>query len=955
MPKKSKGISDLFTLDIRFGDLSKRYQLILTITALLLIVSVGFSLTLPKMTKDLLLKEFVTMQDFTVDVTASNLAFPLSMATDIVDDVSNFDAATRHIHSLDNFTHLFVYNADGVNIYRKIKNNVSSQIQLFRPRNDVPSYIENDFNLYVVNKNVMDVSNSFCGSITCVFSIEKLNDSILTTQYLIFLACFSIFLVGILLTFIISNLISSPLNVLLTTVRRIADGDLSIRADIHSNEEFGELARTFNKMVDNLEESYYELSETNKNMEMKIEQRTQQLRTQIEVRTAAEEKLKSTNKMVSSIINTSPLPIVTLSNDFKVKTASPAFTQIFKYEEFEVVDRLLPFVIQTDIDNTKSTLDLICEPNQIERIVVQGRRKDGMLMDLNLTAASDFDDNNEKLGYIAVVDDITDRLLAEKALKESEIKYRSLIEDSIVGIGIIKDNHFIFANASLLTIWECGNLTEFIGVPFVEIVSPDDKENILTLLSSTTDQFIGNENVELEIKIICFDGTEKYVQMASNALQLDSEILLQITFVDITARKMVETEMKRMNEELEERVADRTSKLNKTLVDLRNEMSQRAKLSKELQFKSEVLEYTTSFCIVFNKNGEVVYVSPYSLSLLECPSADLSGLGLWEKIPTINFLNGNQLKPNTIIEWLSNTDAMGKSYVIEIKTKDEITKHLRLSNSLGQGNTLIMAGAEISEQVQSQRILEEMGKRLEKSLEGEKELNELKTRFISMVSHEFRTPLTVILNCSSVIEQAIESNRVDIGMQYLDKINKSVKTMNELMEDVLLIGKGQTTKIKEVTEMSFVDFVKNSLKDIQEAYNFGCQAVLEVNNDCQPFYSDESSLKHIVHNLITNALKYTTNGKDTHITIDRENDNLAFTVRDQGIGIPPDDLKRLFNNFFRASNVGKISGTGLGLHIVKQSVENLFGTITVNSVVNEGTTFKVILPMDIRKKLKELH
>jgi signal transduction histidine kinase len=281
---------------------------------------------------------------------------------------------------------------------------------------------------------------------------------------------------------------------------------------------------------------------------------------------------------------------------------------------------------------------------------------------------------------------------------------------------------------------------------------------------------------------------------------------------------------------------------------------------------------------------------------------------------------------------------------------------LRLSNSLGQGNTLIMAGAEISEQVETQRALEEMGKRLEKTLEGEKELNELKTRFISMVSHEFRTPLTVILNCASVIEQAFENDRADIGMQYLDKIGKSVKTMNELMEDVLLIGKGQTNKIKKVDEMDFVDFVKNSLKDIQEAYHFDAQAILEVKADCSPFYSDESALKHIVHNLITNALKYTTNGKDTTITIDKDSDNnLIFIVADRGIGIPEDDLKRLFSNFFRASNVGKIAGTGLGLHIVKQSVDNLLGEITVSSVVNEGTTFSVKLPMDIRSKLEKMY
>jgi PAS domain S-box-containing protein len=952
--KSSNGLLDVLTLDIRFSDLSKKYQLILTITSLLIVVSVGFSLILPRMTRDLLVNEFMAAQNLSVDVTATNIAFPLTMSGNVTDDVSDFESATRHLSTLSNFTHLFIYDTTGANIYRKIRSNTLSQVQLFRPRNDIKSYMEPALELYVINKDVIDIDDVKVGTITCVFSTSRLNKSISSTQYGIITVCFSVLLIGILLTIFISNLISNPLSTLLAVFKKIANGDLSIRANINTNEEFGQLARTFNRMVDNLEESYFELAETNKNMEMKIEQRTQQLRTQIEVRTQAEEKLKTTNKMVFSIINTSPLPIITLSIDFKVKSASPAFTQIFKYEEYEVIDRVLPFVTLTDIDTLIYKLQSLDEPNQTERIIVQGRKKDGRLLDLNITAVSEFDDNNEKFGYIMVVDDITERLLAEKALKESEIKYRSLIEDSIVGIGIIKDNHFVFANAALLSIWECNNLSEFLSISFIELVSINDKDHILELLNSSfSNRVIALENTELEIKIICFDGKEKYVQMASNVLELETDILLQITFVDITARKVAETEMKKLNEELEARVVDRTSKLNKTLVDLRNEMSQRVRLSKELQFKSEILELTTSFCVVFNKKGEVIYISPYSLSMLGWEDTNLLGMAFWEKL-TPKILGGENLTINSVVDALANTELLGKSYVLELNAKGGIMKYLRLSNSLGQGNTLIMAGAEITEQVAAQRALEEMGERLSKSLEGEKELNDLKTRFISMVSHEFRTPLTVILNCASVIEQAFENNRVDIGMQYLDKINKSVKTMNELMEDVLIIGKSQTSKVKEIKEVDFIDFVKNSLIDIQEAYNFTSQAILEVKNDCKPFYSDESALKHIVHNLITNALKYTTNGKDVHITIDKQDDNIIYAVADEGIGIPEDDLKRLFTNFFRAKNVGKIQGTGLGLNIVKQSVDNLFGEISVKSVVNGGTTFTVKLPMDIRNKVAML-
>jgi PAS domain-containing protein len=127
-------------------------------------------------------------------------------------------------------------------------------------------------------------------------------------------------------------------------------------------------------MVDSLEESYIELNETNKNMELAVEQRTKQLRGQVEVRAKAEEKLKATNKMVSSIINTSPLPIVTLAVDFRVKTASPAFKQIFLYEEYEILEKILPFIYMSDTEYFAHILQKLRDPNKSERVTVKGRK-----------------------------------------------------------------------------------------------------------------------------------------------------------------------------------------------------------------------------------------------------------------------------------------------------------------------------------------------------------------------------------------------------------------------------------------------------------------------------------------------------------------------------------------------------------------------------------------------------
>ena len=948
-----KKILNVLSPNVRFSDVSKKYQLILLTNTLLVIIAIVLSIYIPDVVSDVLIEDFKNIHRKILESAAEKIAFQMSMVDGMIDDHNELSAGTKYILELPIVTHLFVYDKNKIMVYRNVKSHQSPQVQLFRPQYEEKEQIHNPLKLYVVSSDIT-YKNTKCGYIMCVFSMADLDKTIRDTQNKVIIICMLALILGIITTIGISNLISRPLNILLATFRKIAGGDLSIRANINSNEEFGQLARTFNKMVNNLEDSYFELSDTNKNMELKVEQRTQQLRDQIEVRTLAEEKLKTTNKMINYIINACPLPIVTISNDYKIKTASPSFTKIFKFEDYEVIDRVLPFAVESYFDAIKDSFQLLNTPNKVERIIAVGRRKDGMTIDLNITAVAEFDDDNKKFGYIVIIDDITETLLAEKALKESETKYRSLIEDSIVGIGIIKDNFFVFANTALLNIWKCNSLTEFMTVPFTELVEIEYRSNIMELQNFELNNE-NKDNNEIEIKIVCFDGTEKYVHMASNTLYLDTDVMMQITFVDVTDRKIAENEMLRLNEELEDRVADRTSKLNKTLVDLRNEMSQRAKLTKEVQVKSEILERTTSFCIVFDKKGEMVYLTPYTANTLGYTTEDLLGDKHWGKISS-KVVEGEEFGKELLNKWFTDESTLGISYVLGLNTANNEYKYFRLINSLGLLNTLIVAGAEITEQIQNQKTLEEMGKRLEETLGNEKELNELKTRFISMVSHEFRTPLTVILNSAGIIEQAFENNRTDIGMQYLEKINKSVATMNELMEDVLLIGKGQTHKVRQVEEMDFVAFVENSIKDISEAYHYESGVVMDVRHDCKPFYSEAPTLKHIVHNLITNALKYTINGKDVNITIDKdENNNIIFNVADQGIGIPPDDLKLLFSNFFRASNVGKIKGTGLGLHIVKQSVDNLLGQISVDSVVNQGTTFKVILPMDIREKLYEMY
>ena len=157
------------------------------------------------------------------------------------------------------------------------------------------------------------------------------------------------------------------------------------------------------------------------------------------------------------------------------------------------------------------------------------------------------------------------------------------------------------------------------NTPLLDLVFEEDKHKLMGLFKMRDAGSIEDNKKKsyIDVKIICYNGKEKYVQIDSSIIMLDDDALLQMTFLDITDRYIAEQKLKNVNEELEQRVIDRTSKLNKTLIDLRNEMSQRNKLTKQLQEKSETLDSTISICIVFDKNGNCSYISPYTLKIFE--------------------------------------------------------------------------------------------------------------------------------------------------------------------------------------------------------------------------------------------------------------------------------------------------------------------------------------------------
>jgi signal transduction histidine kinase len=234
-----------------------------------------------------------------------------------------------------------------------------------------------------------------------------------------------------------------------------------------------------------------------------------------------------------------------------------------------------------------------------------------------------------------------------------------------------------------------------------------------------------------------------------------------------------------------------------------------------------------------------------------------------------------------------------------------------------------------------------------KVIEKERQLNKLKSSFISMASHEFRTPLTTIQSSNELISMYLD-NRPEMPdnklVKHVTRIRTELDRLNSLLKDVFTLGRldvGKTHLKKEITSLTGI--VKQVIQECQVQYK-NRSVGLTVEGKERQLLLDSQLISHAISNLISNALKYSGAKKDPDVVLKFSDNGISVVVNDYGIGIPERDQPNLFESFSRASNVGDIEGTGLGLVIVKQFIEMHGGTITFSSEVGKGTSFYVDIP-----------
>ncbi len=279
---------------------------------------------------------------------------------------------------------------------------------------------------------------------------------------------------------------------------------------------------------------------------------------------------------------------------------------------------------------------------------------------------------------------------------------------------------------------------------------------------------------------------------------------------------------------------------------------------------------------------------------------------------------------------------------LEAKVKDRTRELEHLNMGLqSQIQERKLAENELKKSLQELRKAE---KEILKALDRERELSELKSRFVSMASHEFRTPLTTIASSANLIKKYPEADQQPNREKHADRIVNSVRNLTTILNDFLSLEKLESGAVKlHVTEIQLDDLVQEIIQEISMVLKKG----QHIECDCIEagmIRTDANLLKNLLINLLSNASKYSSEGAQIDVRCEPTDKGLQIEVQDYGIGIPKREQKNLFDRFFRAANAVNIQGTGLGLNIVKKYLDLLGGSISYESEEGKGSTFSIKIP-----------
>ncbi len=556
---------------------------------------------------------------------------------------------------------------------------------------------------------------------------------------------------------------------------------------------------------------------------------------------------------------------------------------------------------------------------QLESFEVTYRTKEGASVLLAGGVNCRFS-NGRPVATRSIFRDVTAQKQAQQALQESEAKHRALLNDASDAI-LQADTHgnLIEANRNaemLLGLTQ----TEISQMTVAQIHPPQEQDRLRQAFDQILEQGAGRVQDTLVRRK---DGAIIPVDITSSVITYSGKRVVQSIIRDISDRKQAEHSLREQQQFIQS-VADSSPNILYIydLVEHRNLYANR-EVIQQLGYSPEELQD-------MGDNFLQLLVHPEDLEQVNrhfCAIANAADGEVLEVEYRIKHADGQW-------RWFNSRDTIFKR------------------NSAGQAQQYIGTAQDISDRKRIETKRQQAEENIRKALAKEKELNDLKSRFVSMTSHEFRTPLAVISSSAGILKDF--SHKLDEAkkQKHLKTIETYVQHTTQLLDDILLINKAEAGNLAfDPAPLDLIAFCQGLVDDIQISAPHHC---LELTIQTAPSLLppahppevcvDKKLLRQILTNLLSNGIKYSPENSLVRLTLELESEGAIFHVQDNGIGIPPEDLPKLFESFHRAKNVGAIQGTGLGLSITQKCAELHGGHIEVNSEVGVGTTFTVAIP-----------
>lgn len=525
---------------------------------------------------------------------------------------------------------------------------------------------------------------------------------------------------------------------------------------------------------------------------------------------------------------------------------------------------------------------------------------------------------------------------SQNIIVESEKRFKALAK--LLPQTVFESNNngvLTFANEAALNTF--GYTQEDIdnGLNIIDVASEKDKS---TFVENFKRVLQGLEPTKHEYELLNKDGIAFPVLTSTSAIIRDGKpIGIRGMVVDITERKQTENELIKLSE------AVKQSPASIVITDLDG----------KIQYINNTFTKVTGYLY-----SEVIGKTPRILKSGHTSQEEYEEL--WAKIHSGSNWQGEFLnkKKNGELYWeevIITPIKDKKGNIINfLAIKEDITKRKKIENELEmhrenlqelvniKTEELNWTNDQLKEEIKKQKEAEE---KIQLALVKEKELSDLKSQFISITSHEFRTPLTVIFSSVEIMERYGPQWDVEKFNQQIERIKKSVKFLTNLLEDVLIISREESGSDKfEPTKINLEDTCNNILEDIDLLKTPNHKINFEYKFKESKILLDEKLFKFIINNLLSNAVKYSPEGGEIVFRLWAEDKELLIEISDEGIGIPESDRLHLFEPFHRGSNVSDIRGTGLGMSIIKRSVDLHKGQIALANNSGKGTKFKIRLP-----------